>query len=253
VEDWELKAAGSAEKKIDSWFVLEPGRYDVEVYVDGELLSTGAFEVDESETLTVAPPSTASPSAPVSVGPLLFSDDFANNNHGWWTGTFDENGNAENEGKIMNGEYSIVTHVKDSSWRVTCEACGNFDNFYYEVNTRYVRGSTDSGYGLVFRADKKKHNLYLFAISADGTYMIKKAVDEKYNTLVNWTKSATIRPNGTNRLGILARGNSLEFFINGQSVQRLSDTSLTKGFIGLSVGDTDLEVAFSQVRVWQVQ
>lgn len=249
-EPWPLEVSGSEQKGIDSWFVLEPGRYDVEVYGDGELLSSGSFEVDASKTLTVTAPSNATPSAPVSVGPLLFSDDFANNNHGWWTGTIDQ------EGKILNGEYSIVSHQKDSAWAPTCEACGDLDNFYYEANTRYVQGPTDSraGYGLVVRGDRGMHQQeYFFRINANNSYAINKLVDGKPISLVDWSPSSAIRPKGTNQLGVLARGDSLEFFINGQSVQQLTDSSLSKGYIGMWLDETDLQVAFSQVRVWQVR
>ena len=246
-EPWPLEVSGKEQKGIDSWYVLKPGRYDVEVYGDGEWLSSGSFEVDASETLTVTAPSNATPGAPVRVGLLLFSDDFANNNHGWWTGAIDQ------EGKILNGEFSIVTHVKDGRWRVTCEACGGLDNFYYEANTRYIQGATNWGYGLVVRGDRGMHQGYLFSINANGFYTIGKAVDNKYIPLVDWTQSSAIRPKGVNRLGVLARDDSLEFFINGQSVKQLTDASLSKSYIGVSVETTDLQVAFSQVRVWQVQ
>lgn len=255
-EPWPLDVSGSEEKGIGSWFILEPGRYDVEVYGDGELLSAGSFEVDASKTLTVTAPSNATPSAPVSVGPLLFSDDFANNNHGWWSGNANADVSRDNEGKILNGEYSIVTHQKNSAWAPTCEACGDLDNFYYEANTRYVQGPTDShsGYGLVVRGDRGMHQQeYFFLINANDSYAINELVDGKPISLVDWTPSSAIHPKGTNQLGVLARGDSLEFFINGQSVKQLTDSSLSKGYIGMWVDETDLQVAFSHVRVWQVQ
>ncbi len=43
---WKLDAAGAAEKQINSWFVLEPGHYDIQVYGNDELLATGAFDLD---------------------------------------------------------------------------------------------------------------------------------------------------------------------------------------------------------------
>ena len=54
-------------------------------------------------------------------------------------------------------------------------------------------------------------------------------------------------------LGVAARGNTLEFYINGQMVKRLTDNSIAKGRIGLSVERNDLEVSFSQLRVWQLR
>lgn len=44
-EEWTLGAEGNAEKKINSWFLLSSGLYDIEVYGDGELLSNGSFVI----------------------------------------------------------------------------------------------------------------------------------------------------------------------------------------------------------------
>lgn len=254
IEKWNLQTNGSAEKKINSWFVMAPGRYDVEVYGDGELLSTGTFEISQKETLTFPPPLNVSPpSAPVSVGALLFYDDFANNDHGWWTGNANADIARRTEAKIQNGEYTVLTHKQDTSWRVTCEDCGNLDDGYYEVNTRYVNGATDCGYGLVLRSDRGMDHGYLFSITADGLFRIAKDVTTTVVSLVRWTNDPVIQVKGVNRLGVLARGDTFEFFINGKSVARVNDASLTKGYFGLYVGTADLAIAFSQVRVWQAQ
>jgi hypothetical protein len=103
---------------------------------------------------------------------------------------------------------------------------------------------------LVARADLAMNNLYYFIISGDGSFSIGKLVVGKLIVITSWTHSTAITTPGTNRLGILARGANLEFFINGQSVKRLTDTSMTSGNVGVSVEHDGLEVSFSQVRVW---
>jgi len=230
-----------------------PGRYDVEVYGDGELLASGTFEIDEKETLAMPPPSDLRPSAPVAVGNLLLYDDFANNAHGWWTGNANADVSRLKEARIQNGEYIVLTHKKDTSWRVTCADCGTFDDGYYEATVRYVSGPTNFGYGLVVRGDSGMDHGYLFSISADGSFRIARDVTDTVVSLVRWTNDPVIQVNGTNRLGVLARGNTFEFFINGKSVARISDSALTKGYIGLYVGSENLQIAFSQVRVWQLR
>jgi len=253
VGKWGLKTAGSAEKKINSWFLLEPGRYDVEVYGSGELLAADSFVIDEKQTLPIAPPSSALPNAPVNVANLVFSDDFANNNHGWWSGNANADVSNLTEGKIEKGEYVIMTHKKDKVWRVTCNDCGNLDDFYYEATSRYIQGPNDYGYGLAVRGNRGMDQMYLFVIDELGSYRIYKVIDGKYTYLTNWTRSTLVHPGQANRLGVLARGSSLEFFINGQSVMQVTDTSLAKGYIGLTVESDGLQVAFSQARVWQVR
>lgn len=250
---WNLQVNGGAEKKIDSWFVMAPGRYDVEVYGDGELLSTGTFEIDPNETLVPPLSNNLGPSAPVSVGSLLLYDHFVNNHRGWWTGNANADVSRRQEAKIHNGEYILLNYKKGTSWRVTCEACGNLDDAYYEVNTRYVSGASDYGYGLVLRGDRGMNHGYLFSLTADGSFRIAKDVTDTVVSLVRWTDDPVIQSKGVNRLGVLARGSSFEFFINGKSVARVSDASLTKGYLGLYVGTAELAIAFSQVRVWQLR
>jgi len=136
---------------------------------------------------------------------------------------------------------------------VTCEDCGPFDDVYYEANVRYVSGPTDFGYGLIVRGDRGMERGYLFSITADGSFRIARDVTDTVVSLVRWTNDPVIQPKGTNRLGVLARGNLLEFFINGKSVARISDSALARGYIGLYVGSEDLQIAFSHVRVWQAR
>ncbi len=248
-EPWALDPDGNAEKKLNYRFILKPGHYDVELYGNGELLSTGSLDIGEDTPLPVTLPSNARPSANVSVGNLSFADDFVNNHQGWWTGTI----NRDDEGRIEDNAYVVKTTLPDSRWRVTCEYCGGQQDVYYEANTRYRSGPTNWGYGLSVRADAAMRSMYLFVMNGDGQFAIGKLLNGTYSSLSDWATSSAIRKQGENRLGILARGTSLEFFINGQSVKRLSDSSLSKGYFGFSVERTDLEVSFSQVRVWQVK
>jgi len=113
---WDLATDGGAEKRINSWFVLAPGRYDVEVYGNGELLASGTFEIDEKETLTVPLHSDLRPGAPVTVGTLLLYDDFANNAHVWWSGSAGAAGSHlwEREARIQHRStsYSIAQKTR---------------------------------------------------------------------------------------------------------------------------------------------
>ncbi len=251
--NWGLEKKGSAEKKIDSWYILASGHYRVEVYSNGELIGSGTFGIAPTTTLTPTFAATVKPSAPVSVGNLLLADDFANNNNGWWSGTTSDDGTPNEQGIISNGEYSMVQHQKDSAWSVTCSACGDLGDFYYEATARYVSGEQDYAYGLIVRGDRGMDNHYIFQITADGSYKVSKYSNKAYTSLTNWTTSSAIQKNGTNRLGVLARGSSLEFFINGKSVQKLNDVSFTRGYVGLYAGTTDLNVSFSQLRVWALK
>lgn len=251
--NWGLKSDGGAEKKIDSWYILASGHYRVEVYSNGELIGSGTFDIAPTTTLTPTFAASMRPSAPVSVGNLLLADDFANNNNGWWSGALGAEGATSDEGNIANGEYTIVQHKAKSSWSVTCDVCDDLGDFYYETTARYVSGPNDYGYGLIVRGDRALDNKYIFEIDASGSFTILKMVGGKYVTLTDWTSSSAIQKNAANRLGVMARGTSFEFFINGKSVQKVNDVSFARGYVGLSVGTTDLKIAFSQLRAWALK
>ncbi len=251
--DWTLEMQGAAEKKIDSWYILPTGNYRVDVYGNGELIGSGSFDIASTTTLTPTLAGNIRPSAAVNVGSVLLADDFASNDLGWWSGTMSDEGTTNDEGNIANGEYTIVQHQAESAWSVTCDACGDLGDFYYEATARYVSGPKDYGYGLVVRGNRGMKEKYLFEIDANGAFTIMKMLSGKYVTLADWTTSPAIEKNGTNRLGVLARGSGFELFINGKSVQKINDVSFTRGYVGMAVGTTDLAVAFSQMRVWALR
>jgi hypothetical protein len=189
------------------------------------------------------------PSAKVTTGSLLLGDDFADNSHGWWTGSIDQT----RLGKVGDGEYTLSLSKSGDYWRTTCLDCAKFSDFYYETTVRFIDGPTDWGYGLVARANTSMRDFYYFFISGDGSYTIGKAVDGTLTVIQSWTRNNAIKVQAENRIGIAARGSSLEFFVNGTSIRRVTDTSLTSGYVGLSVEHENLHVGFSQLRVWQLR
>src|SRR5206468_2424879 len=114
--------------------------------------------------------------------------------------------------------YLLSLKQADDYWSVSCVDCASFTDFYYEVNARFIDGPPDWGYGLIARATTSTRAFYYFFISGDGSYSIGKEVDGTLTPIQNWTASSSIKKQETNRLGMAARGSSLEFFVNGISV-----------------------------------
>src|SRR5205823_399422 len=158
--DWDLNERGPAEKAITGRLTLLPGHYLVEIYVNGELLTSGSFTIADEKVLPVPPVSALTPGLRNGVGDLKFGDDFADNTHGWWTGTTERS----RDGHVDGGEYVLRLTTVDDYWRVSCMDCGPYNDFYYEATARYVDGPTEWGFGLVARADVAMNNLYYFII-----------------------------------------------------------------------------------------
>ncbi len=118
---------------------------------------------------------------------------------------------------------------------------GNFyyDNLDYSVRMQRT-GSAYSSSGIVIRAGSEyKANGdwypgYQLLYRNDGTYSIWKiSANGAETSLQNWTPSNHINKKGWNTLRVIAVGNNLRFYINGQLVKNLNDSSIKSGFVGV--------------------
>jgi hypothetical protein len=130
-----------------------------------------------------------------------------------------------------------------------------FSNFAYEVQMTIKQG--DEG-GLLFRADPTNSKFYLFRITQSGAYDLFVYIDNQgthaKNLLSNSTSLFKQGLNQPNTITVVARGGSMYFYINGQYIDGVSNTTLSSGKIGVfSESNTNpTDVAFSKARVWQL-
>ena len=124
------------------------------------------------------------------------------------------------------------------------------------VTARSVDGAPPlTGFGLIVHGQKSKAGALedyalLIYTGAGPQYEIIKHKEGKQSTVVTWTKSKVIR-GGTNpnQLEVRTKGTELTFYINGQYVDRLTDTENFKhGLAGLYTSDT-AEVAFDDLEI----
>jgi len=74
-----------------------------------------------------------------------------------------------------------------------------------------------------------------YAFGLDETsYYIFKTSNGTFTELKGWTSSSYINTSDYNTLKVTASGSSLTFYINGNYVHSLTDSSLSSGRIGLS-------------------
>ncbi len=102
------------------------------------------------------------------------------------------------------------------------------------VQVRHVQGEVDNWMGAICR-QQDEDNYYLFAISADGYYLIVK-VEEGYSTpLVEPTLSDALQlGKETNEIQVRCRGTELTLWVNGnQVVKRFDDAFVKAGTVAL--------------------
>lgn len=180
----------------------------------------------------------------LSLGDLLFQEDFNGNINQWPTGT--DNGGTY---YIENGEYHLIGSEKDiasTGWlRQFQQPEKIYDDFYLETQVRFLEGSQENdSYGVLFRYSNG--STYIFVIgNAQQVY----SLHTENETLLWWTYSPKIIKDGANKIGILCKGDEITIYINGDEVDSIKSGYRASGGIGLTFASNE-HVAFDYVYVW---
>ena len=114
----------------------------------------------------------------------------------------------------------------------------HFQDFDLEVEARPLAGPLDNAYGLLFRLREAQsapllealglpgsdfagaRSYYLFLISSDGYYQLRRSQAGEQQILSAWIPSPLIRQGLeiSNRLRVVAQESTLHFYINGEPV-----------------------------------
>jgi hypothetical protein len=181
--------------------------------------------------------------------PPLVSDDFSEAK--WGTGNF-------SFGDIWydNGEYHMRS--KEKTYLVMYAPTDEYNtaNANVKVTARSVDGTASAtGFGLIVHGEKSKAGeledyALLIYTGTDPQYQVIKHKGGQQTTVVPWAKSSAIRTGTSpNQLEVRARDAELSFYINGQYVDRITDTeNFKRGLAGLYTSDTT-EVAFDDLEI----
>ncbi|WP_376796016.1 family 16 glycoside hydrolase [Thermogemmatispora sp.] len=191
----------------------------------------------------------------------LFSDNFANNNHGWDLTSVPGRYSV----KLGNGQLVL----EEDNNRILPEFVPGktFDDFRLEVDVAITKGTQEnSGFGVYIRASANQNTelatYYRFAMYGDSTYAIFKGMvdsagepldDQK---LVGYLSTTALKPIGqVNHVQIIAKGSTMTLAVNGQTLNSVTDSSYKSGSIALYVSnlpDTPkgVVVAYSNLAIY---
>jgi hypothetical protein len=181
--------------------------------------------------------------------PPLVTDDFSEAK--WGTGNYDY-------GDIWydNGEYHMRS--KEKTYLIMYGPADEYNtgDANVKVAVRSVDGTASStGFGLIVHGETSKAGdledyALLIYTGTDPQYEVIKHKGGQQTTVLPWAKSSVIRSGtNTNQLEIRARGAELSFYINGQYVDKITDTeNFRRGLVGLYTSDTP-EVAFDDLEI----
>lgn len=173
------------------------------------------------------------------------------NGDNWATG-FSEYTSIE----FDDGYLQLTSDEDVDGWRLSWPV---LDNFYLEAKVQSPECEGSDHYGLMFRVPETSNanKGYLFGITCDGRYSLRRWDSETMHFPVSWTESDAINTgeDETNFLGVMADGSNLALYINGQKVTQLTDNAYLTGKFGLFVGSDvveDLTVWVDYVRYWDL-
>ncbi|MGH9929094.1 MAG: hypothetical protein ACREA9_07690 [Pyrinomonadaceae bacterium] len=181
--------------------------------------------------------------------PASITDDFSDQKWGTGNYVFGDIWYADDEYHMRAKENKYLVMYAPSQEYKTGNATAS-------VTARSVDGTpAASGFGLIVHGERSATNdledyALLIYTGPEPKYEIVKHKGGEQTALVAWTRSSVIRTGtDTNELEVRARGSELTFYINGQYVDRITDSENFKGGIaGLYTSDT-AEIAFDDLEI----
>ena len=217
--------------------------------------STSAVPTVAAVTLTPGPTATFAPGDPrAKQGTPSWIDNMANDQY-WPTGA-----TADTDLNFTNGHMYLKALSGRFAWRLA--TIGTYNDYYVETTAHFMACSGSDSYGIIFRVPDitTADQGYLFGITCDGKYYLRKwdgkVPPKGHMTYIITDKaSPTILPGPTqtNRLGVMAIGSHLLFYINGKYVEDVQDASYPKGYVGVFINEdntTNMVVEVDQMAYW---
>lgn len=181
--------------------------------------------------------------------PSTFADDFSEEHWGTGDSRFGRIWYQEGEYHMSSKEKTYIVMYAPSDQYST-------ENATVQITARSVTGSVpSSGFGLMVHcAQSKAKHLEDYALliypAESPEYEVIMHKDGVQTSLINRTKSnAIFSGSASNRLEIRIKGTDLSFYVNGQYLNRVTDSANYKvGRVGLYTSDVS-EVAFDDLEI----
>ena len=157
-----------------------------------------------------------------------------------------------------NGEL-VMTAFNPDSWDGWMLSWPVLSDFYLEMTATSGDCSGLDRYGLVFRSVKSDTDYvgYLFGITCDGRYSLRRWNGEKFIPIIDWTADEHIRSglNQTNRIGVYAQGDRISLYANSELLEEVRDSTHEEGKFGVFVGSvntSDFIVRVDEIDYWEL-
>ncbi len=180
-------------------------------------------------TITPEPSPTPTPDIIAGLAGLLLEDKF-DQDRGWESPEVDFGGSG-----IVDGRFSLAVR-QPGKFITAIEPDLLAGDFLFEVSVRAEVCTGDDEYGILFRVNQDLEH-YRFTLTCDGEARVSRTFGGSEAALIPKTQTHAVF-NGLlveNRLGVLAVGEDLRFFINGIEVFDARDSTSSVGKFGFIV------------------
>jgi hypothetical protein len=185
---------------------------------------------------------------PPAIEEAIFADDFSEAHSKSWQ----LEGDSLGASRIVDGVLEIEINAPNTLQFVTLLEPVPPD-FDVSVDATLVAGDPSGSYGILVRL-QGSDAFYRFEVTGESRYMVERRDPDGRWTrfLDDWTYHEAIiaGTNSTNRLRVQARGDQLDFYVNGELLQEVTDGAYSAGDIALDAGtfgQPGLRVTFDNV------
>jgi hypothetical protein len=175
--------------------------------------------------------------------PRLFYDDFASADNAAWKLGKTEGSSAIKNAYISNGKMIWDVQSEETIYFHRGPAIDPVSDFNLTVEINQPQDSQYSSHGIYF-GYQPSGDFYAFSITNLQYWSFVIYNNEEYIPIIDWKKTAAIRPKNVNKLKIVAEGSHFVFFVNDKYIGEADDTRLPMGEVGLGVTIEADEVSF---------
>jgi hypothetical protein len=166
-----------------------------------------------------------------------YTDDFSDSTSGWGVGS-----SATSSAAYGTNEFVIkVNKTKWFSWTTAGQT--DLSNIHIEVTAQNLAQAGNAGFGVLCNY-LDKNNYYLLGFTPDGYYAIIKTQGGNDTFLTStknqWIKTDKYQINAASyQIGADCGGGTLALYVDGTQIDSVSDSTFTKGDVGLFVNTFD--------------
>jgi hypothetical protein len=202
-------------------------------------------------TDTPAPTDTPLPTATPS--PVLIDDDFSAD-----AGRFKCENCVIQDGALTVGPFAVVDSYEP--YMAICSDCGKASNFKMSVDTWYVEGNSNSGFGVILSTGGSYS--FFMAVSSWQLYNVL-AYDPSvgggrgwYTILGNWSKGGLKAGRGVNHIDVVMKTtggrSNLTLTINNDFTRNVEFDGIS-GEVGVYVGRWEIGAAFDNFHYEEIR